>query len=163
MKKKSAAQLLTLFLPLCLFVSCNLGLTNMGIWTQEELNNVFDLKQLGELRNVQGQLMLGDKKITPELMGGHTYGKEVNVLNLSPEALDQLPHEMRLAVLFGHPKEIQAQLSTLGLSVADLRTMQGVNGILDATEATALLTKIEQTSTGAKLLNSLGLNSTSQR
>lgn len=103
-------------------------------WTQAEINQVFDLKELGEVeRRKDGTIVLGDKILDPSYVSSQSYGKDYNLLDLSDDVLNALPIEVRDALELANADELRLTLAHYGLSMSDIADLKsdGVIGLDD--------------------------------
>ncbi len=95
-------------------------------WTQADLNNVLDLSELGEVTLTDnGAVMVGGKLLPLQLENSHNlgYGRTLNYLKLSDEALDALPATTRDFFLEASPKELESALTKTGVSLKDVKQL----------------------------------------
>jgi hypothetical protein len=97
-------------------------------WTKQEVDNVFDLSELGVLsQDTSGKPLFGGKYLNPEFLTGQAYGRNYNLLRLDDDVLNSLSEQARDFYINASSGELRVTLRELGLSPSEFRNKLQVN------------------------------------
>ena len=90
-------------------------------WTQEEIDKVHDLSELGEMSYQGGHLSFGGKLIRDSsAIEGKTYGRTHNLLNLDDMVLSSFDINLMNQLVFGDFEEAAKIVNAIGVDVSEL-------------------------------------------
>ena len=141
-------------------------------WTQEELSNVFDLRELGKLTfSEDGSYALIDGKRLPadlsETMPHLNYGMDHNLLRFSDEALNAMSPEAVAAVTSATPEELKQIMKTYSISQDTIHEAWANDQEISLSEITVVAQQLDDGlnaqgvsgQKGTELLELLGIDS----
>lgn len=150
-------QFLVMILTLSLIACTEQNNFGSHIWTQAEVDAVFDLTELGQPSfDPRGNWLLGGKRLNPSFVTTQTYGRKVNLLGLEDSVYNRLPPVVADAIFFATPEQIRKAMKEYGLSMADLRQVQK-DGVITLDEFRAVAARIIQKPGNEGLLQALNL------
>lgn len=108
-------------------------------WDRETVLATLDLSELGEITVADdGTFLLGGKRLPDDLPRDLAHGREMNLLRVDDEALNEVPLATRDALLFAPPEAMRRHLNDAGVSMSDVRTALRDGGV-EAPELRGLL------------------------
>jgi hypothetical protein len=107
--------------------------------SQAEVNNVFDLSDLGEISYDNENIMFNNRPISDGVdFSDIGRGRDTNLLGLSYEVLASLPPDLADKAISARSDELRLFLKTQGLTVQEVRLNQNKNREID----TSILKKL---------------------
>jgi hypothetical protein len=90
-------------------------------WTRSEIEQSFDLSELGTLNyDAQGHLRIGEKRLPEALANLRPYGRQFNFLRLDDATLNALDPSVAIALTHASPTQLRERMATYGLTLRDL-------------------------------------------
>ncbi len=90
-------------------------------WTRSEIEQTFDLSELGTLNyDAQGRLRIGNKRLPEALANLRPYGRQSNFLRLDDATLNALDPSVAGALMHASPTQLRERMATFGLTPRDL-------------------------------------------
>ena len=90
-------------------------------WTRSEIEQHFDLSELGTLNyDTQGYLRIGEKRLPAALANLRPYGRQSNFLRLSDDTLNALDPSVTAAFTQASPTQLRERMAKYGLTLQDL-------------------------------------------
>lgn len=128
MKKTFLLYVVAVLSILSLLAACGQNkATSSNAWTKEEVDNVFDLSELGVLAQASDDaLLFGGKHVNPDYLTGQGYGRSYNLLNLGDDVLNALSYSQREYFVNATPEQLRFDLKTLGYTPGSFRRKVGI-------------------------------------
>jgi hypothetical protein len=128
MKRKSLLFMIFTSSILIFLTACGQNKTiSSTAWTEQEVDNVFDLSELGQLaQNEAGKLTVGGKFIGEDSLSGLAYGRSYNLLRLSDDVLNSMSYSQREYFINATPDQLRSDLKALGYTPGGFRKKVGI-------------------------------------